>query len=236
MYTKNLVAHRGTDNQILIEFVNQDQKAVNVTGKEFTCRLISHDGSTMLLEKPLVIVNATKGQTKLVLTEQELDSIAPGTVGFSVEQVSTGTPYEPVYVGDNAAARGRIDIIESIMPTFIESKFLTVADHSVNTNILAVFGEALYGSSMYSTPIVHTSSTLNTEDADLITLQILMDQYVGAVIIEGATDNDNLWYTVKVEDIPVAQNLYTTNVVGYHPYLRVSFIRFSGTVTEIQYR
>jgi len=122
VYTKNLTAHRGTDNQILIEFVNQDQKRVDLdpdikagsfvigneytivtvgdtdfiaigaasdtigvvftatgvgagtgtaeateyAGRTFTCRLISHDGDSLLLEKPLDIVNATTGQTKLV--------------------------------------------------------------------------------------------------------------------------------------------------------------------------
>ena len=90
VYTKNLKAHKGTNNQILIEFVNQDQKRVDVTDKEFTCRLISHNGESVILVKQLEIVNALKGQTKLVLTEQELDNITSGTVGFSVEQVANG--------------------------------------------------------------------------------------------------------------------------------------------------
>ena len=97
-YTRNLKAHRGTDNRILFEFVNQDQKPVDVVGIEFTFRMISSDGETLLIEKPLEIVNKGKGQARVVLTEQELDSITPGMKGFSMEQEYVPfawTPIEP---------------------------------------------------------------------------------------------------------------------------------------------
>jgi hypothetical protein len=215
VYTKNLIAHKGTDNQILLEFVNQDQKRVDVTGLEFTVRLISHSGEELLLEKPLELVNALKGQTKLVLTEQELEPITDRTVGFSVEQVQTGKPYEPVYVDDNAGARGNIDIVDSIMPAFSESEILTIPDYGVNTT--------------------YVSSELVTNDVDLHTFQIEMDQFSGTITTEGATDTDGQWYTISTDTLALS-DLHMFNVEGYHPYIRFNVNQTAGTITTIRHR
>jgi hypothetical protein len=264
VYTKNLIAHRGTDNQILIEFVNQDQKRVDLRDKdiasattaagsfiigqdyeisalgdtdfslvgaprtfrvgtiftatatgtgtgtaslvsytdlEFTCRLISHDGTELLLEKPLELVNITAGQTKLVLTEQELDSIAPGTIGFSVEQTADGILYEPVFVDDASGGRGNIDVVDSILPSFVDSSTLTIPNISLSP---------------------YVSSILNTPDTDLITFQLTMAQFSGEVLIEGAADTDNAWYTIDTISV-TESDMLNTNVEGFHPYIRFTF-------------
>lgn len=216
VYTRDLIAHRGTDNQILIQFLNQDQKRVDVTGKEFTCRLISHDGHRLELEKQLETVNETEGQMKLVLTEQELDLIPPGEVGFSIEQTADSTLYEPVYVDDNSGGRGYIKVVDSIMPSFVASKILTIPDHGVNTT--------------------YYSSTLNTDDVDLITFQMDLTQFTGSVIVEGASDVDGLWYTIQTETIATPSDLHAFNVKGYHPYIRFNITETAGTVDKIQYR
>ncbi len=216
MYTRNLIAHRGTDNQILIEFVNQDQKPVDITGKTFTYRLISFNGNLLLLEKPLESVNETKGQAKIVLTEQELEDIVPGLASFSIEQTSTGNPYEPVYVDDNAGGRGNIQIVDSIMPSFSNSLELSIPDHGASTT--------------------YTTSTLNTDSVDLYTFQVEMSSFTGSIVVEGASDTDNLWYTIQTETISSSSNLYTFNVLGYHAYLRFNITETAGTVDKILYR
>jgi hypothetical protein len=216
VYTRDLIAHRGTDNQILIQFLNQDQKRVDVTGKEFTCRLISHNGHDLVLEKLLETVNEGEGQMKLVLTEQELDVIAPGEVGFSIEQTADGALYEPVYVDDNSGGRGYIQIVDSIMPAFTASEILTIPDHGVNTT--------------------YYSSILNTDDTDLITFQFDLNQFTGSVIVEGASDVDGLWYTIQTENIATLSDLHTFNVEGYHPYIRFNITETAGIVDQIQYR
>lgn len=215
VYTQNLVAHRGSDNQILIEFVNQDQKRVDLTGLTFTCRLISTDGSTMLLEKALVPVNLTVGQTKLVLTSAELDLIGPGKIGFSVEQDEVSGLTKPIFVDDNAGARGIIDVVDSIMPAFVPSKQLTIPAHVKPS---------------------YVTSLLYTNDLNFITFQLNMDQFIGDILVEGALDIDNSWYTIQTEPINVASDIYTFNVTGFHPYIRLSITEISGTITKILYR
>ena len=215
VYTKNLIAHRGTDNQILIEFVNQDQKRVDVTGIEFTCRLISHDGEQLLLEKPLVMVQADKGQTKLVLTEQELEAIAPGKVGWSVEQTADSALYEPVFMDDFSNSRGVMDVVDSIMPAFVNSEILTIPDGQTS-------------------PI--NTSILNTDDTDLHTFQFEMDQFIGEIEAEGATDPTGPWYHIQLEDIVELSDLHAFNIEGFHPYIRFTITETTGTITEIRHR
>ena len=263
-YTKNLIASRGTDNQILIEFVNQDQKRVDLRDKsiadiattagsfvvgqsyqiaivgdtdfaaigavynfkvgtifiatgigagtgtaslvtytdlEFTCRIISADDELLLLEKPLVVVNREAGQTKLVLTEEELDKIIPGNMSFSIEQTANNNLYEPVYVDDSAGTRGVIEIVDGILPLANNSSVLTIPEGQT------------------APPII--SSILNTDAVDTFTFQLIMDNYTGSIVVEGATDTDNQWYEIQTE-IVSESNLLIFNVFGYHPYVRFS--------------
>ena len=266
VYTRDLIAHRGTDNQILIQFLNQDQKRVELTryvatgdpvdadalvpgqeycidtvgdtdwttvgtnacyqegtkfiatdvaattaaigtatpiesaDLEFTCRLISHDGEKLILEKPLVVINRTAGQTKLVLTEEELDLIMPGEVGFSIEQTANGVLYEPVYVDDNSGGRGQIKIVDSIMPAFIASDTITIP------------AQTIPGPS-------YESSVLNTNEEYFHTFQFDLDQFTGDINVLGAADTDGLWYTIQTESIS-ASDLHVFNVEGYHPYIK----------------
>ena len=281
VYTKDLIAHRGTDNQILIQFVNQDQKRVNLTRTvaigdpvpadslvpgqlycitepgdtdwtvvgatpncpsiegtkftatgvgtgtgtatpieakdlEFTARLISHDGTGLILEKQLEVINRTQGQTKLVLTEEELDLIAPGKVGFSVEQTADGALYEPVYVDDNAGGRGIIHVYDSIMPSFVASDILTTPEGQPGPS--------------------YVTSLVKTLDAPMHTFQVDMDQFVGDILVEGASDIDGLWYTIQTETIATPTDLHMFNVVGYHPYIRLTYTPTSGSIEEIKYR
>jgi len=214
VYTNNLIAHKATDNQILFEFVNQDQKRVDVTGKTFTFRLISKNGDILVLEKDLVAVNESEGQIKVILTEEDLTGLVPGLFNYSIEQLSINGLYEPVFVDDNAGARGVIEVKDSIMPTFIESKTLTIPNFGTNTSII------------------------NTEAVSSHTFQIVMDNYSGVITVEGATDTDNLWYEIEVFTI-TSSNLLLFNIIGNHPYLRFNIIddgSNTGEVVKITYR
>ena len=217
MYTKNLKAHRGTDNQILIEFMNQDQKPVDVTGMEFTCRLIDREGETLLLEKLLEEVNTDRGQMKLVLLESELDRIHPQDAHFSVERVETGRPYEPVYVDDYAGARGNIEILDSVMPRFVASGEISIPQTAPAPD--------------------YVSSLLETDDQSLYTFVLTLDDFTGDVVIQGATSNDNQWYEIQSFSFTSESGSVNFNISGHHPYIRVSVTNnTTGAINKIQYR
>lgn len=270
-YTRNLKAHRGTDNRILFEFVNQDQKPVDVIGIEFTFRMISSDGETLLLEKTLEIVNKSRGQARVVLTEQELDGISPGIKGFSIEQeyvafawtptipadpVDPDNPvtiqpvyppipncsgptnptgpndpvnpgdfqdvdFEPAYVDDNGGGRGNIEILDSIMPAFVQSNILTIPDYSGLNN-------------------EYNSSIINTDAQDIHTFQLMASDFTGTITFQGGSDTDDEWYEIVSNDYISKNGIIGVNIDGYHPYLRINFSNIEddtdGEITKIIYR
>lgn len=219
MYTKNLTAHRGTDNQILIEFVNQDQKRVDVTGMTFTVRLISADGTELLLEKNLEdLTNAVTarqaGQMKLVLLQSELDVIQPGKISYSIEQTNAALD-KPIFVDEIAGARGVIDIYDSILPSFVPSTEVVVP---------------------LQITLPYLSSIIREPDKGQLTFQIVMDQFVGDIIVQHESDLSNAWTTLQTETILTATNLYTFNLIGYYNVIRLALNPTSGSVTKITYR
>ena len=53
VYAKTLTINKGVDNVLLFEFINQDQKPVNITGSTFVFRLIDQSGGRLLLVKDM---------------------------------------------------------------------------------------------------------------------------------------------------------------------------------------
>jgi hypothetical protein len=54
VYAKQLTINKGVDNVLLFEFINQQEKPVNITGSTFLFRAISTAGDQILVEKELV--------------------------------------------------------------------------------------------------------------------------------------------------------------------------------------
>ena len=59
VYAKQLTINKGVDNVLLFEFINQEQKPVNVTGSTFIFRLLSQDGSQILVSKEMVALTTS---------------------------------------------------------------------------------------------------------------------------------------------------------------------------------
>ena len=52
VYAKPLTLHKGVDNQIQFQFLNQEQKPVDITGKSITCRILNYTGNDATTGKP----------------------------------------------------------------------------------------------------------------------------------------------------------------------------------------
>ena len=64
VYAKTLTVNKGVDNVLLFEFINQDQKPVNITGSTFVFRLIDQSGGRLLLVKDMETLSASTGRVK----------------------------------------------------------------------------------------------------------------------------------------------------------------------------
>jgi hypothetical protein len=229
VYAKPLTLNKGVDNQIQFQFLNQEQKPVDITGKEITCRVINRQGTTVLLKKALTLQLPATGIAALFVNAAEIEDINPQQAYYSLE-IPVGEFDYPVFVDQNAGARGDMNIVNSVLPSFVPSQSVSIPtgqpfpNLDINNNIDNVLPNAA----------TYYSSVINTEDNPILTLQAHFYQYNGDVTIE-ATTNQGLtdWYPITTTAF--SNNSTTTGwtINGYHPYVRMVFISNTGAVSNI---
>ena len=238
VYAKKLTINKGVDNVILFEFINQDQKPVNITGSELRFKLINLAGTAQLIEKEMVIINAQFGRAKVTLTSAETTEFPPEPSSYAIERLS-GNLTEAVFVDAQAQARGDVDILDSVKPAFVPSNLVTIPDiygpdsyidpvWNSNTPDWALNPPGLYGN-VYNDP-QRFSSHVPTNGTSLTTFQMEMDHYTGNVKAQGAQNYESVW--VDVTDVQSYYNKSGAtylNVVGYHPLIRLVSDQWPGT-------
>lgn len=230
VYAKNLKLNLGVDNVILFQFLNQDQKPVNISGCTFTFRIISEDGEDLLYAIELVALNAATGRAKVTIPAADTLLFEAQPASWSLE-ISSGNLDQAVFTDDYSGARGMIEIVDSVYPAFVASRPLTIPSQAPD-------------SSVYFTSTVTTNGNAQT------TFQIDPQDFTGTLQVQGASDavmNTVEWYDVPFTDLKTG-NVVTEknflhsfdrlgiNVEGYHPYLRLSFGISDGKIDLIQYR
>ena len=124
-YAKPLTLHKGVDNQIQFQFLNQEQKPVDITGKSITCRIINYTGGAVLLQKALTLQLPATGIAALELGPADIDGFDAQKCYYSLE-IPVGEFDFPVFVDQNAGARGDLNIVNSVLPSFIPSESITI--------------------------------------------------------------------------------------------------------------
>jgi len=238
VYAKKLTINKGVDNVILFEFINQDQKPVNITGSELRFKLINLAGTAQLIEKDIVIINAQYGRAKVTLTSAETSEFPPDPSSYSIERAS-GNLVEAVFVDAQAQARGDVDIVDSVKPAFVPSHLVTIPtiygpdayiDPVFNANYPdwalnppGAFGNVFNDPQRFSSHVVSNGSSLTT-------FQMEMDHFTGNVKAQGAQTYQSVW-----TDVTEQQSYYNKtgadyiNVLGYHPLLRLVADQWPGT-------
>jgi hypothetical protein len=234
VYAKKLTINKGVDNVILFEFINQDQKPVNITGSTMTFRLVNQAGDELLNQTDMVILNAATGRAKVTLLAKDLDEIEAQPAGYSISRAS-GNLYEPVFTDAQAGARAPVDIVDSVYPEFVPSTELTIPD----TNLSAQDGIAGGAGSNYpdwallaGRPINTYSPYQNTEyyssfiepTSGITTIQMDLVGYTGTIKAQAAENYQSVWYNVtdSTQYLNKTGTIYM-NIVGWHPLLRLAF-------------
>lgn len=231
VYSKTLKLNKGVDNQIQFQFLNQAQKHVDITDKTIICRLISYDGNRLLLEKKLTLVFALNGICTLDLTSADIQDIPAQKCYYSLEIDSSTNAY-PVYVDPTGGARGDIDIIDSVLPKFVNSYNVTIPSQLFPNTVYA--NGVNLCSILSGNTVTYNTSVIISNGSPITTLQASYINYTGNVIIEGSTAPDGGWYTVS--NNYTYANLTNTEgyvVSGYHPYIRMTFIAVDGDVERV---
>ena len=230
VYAKPLTLHKGVDNQIQFQFLNQDQKPVDITGKSITCRILNYQGNELLIQKALDLQLPLTGIAALTLNPADLIDIVPQKCYYTLE-IPVGDFDFPVFVDSNAGARGDINIVNSVLPSFIPSYEVTIPTGQPFPN-LQVGNLDLPGNSQ-----TYYSSTIQSNDNPVMTFQVRYNDFYGNVAILGSTIEDNDWYPITA-DTNLANVTDTRGYVikGFHPYVRLQFVSNYGEIGNILVR
>jgi hypothetical protein len=165
VYAKTLMLHKGVDNKIQFQFLNQEQKKVDITGKTITCRIINYNGTEVLINKALSSDLPATGLAYLFLNAADLEDIDAQSCHYSLVIPEDEFDY-PVFVDPAAGARGQINIVNSVLPSFVPSQVVTIPtgqpfpNLDVNNNINNVLPNAN----------TYYSSIINTQDNPILTI------------------------------------------------------------------
>jgi hypothetical protein len=238
VYAKKLTINKGVDNVLLFEFINQDEKPVNITGSSFIFRAISQNGGKLLVEKPLVALAATVGRAKVTLDAEDLLNIEAQPANYSISRTQPGGLTEAVFVDAQAGARAPVDIVDSILPQFIPSSELTIPTLSISNQIQydgAGYQQYPGGNPYWSgnpNGGSYFASNFDTEyyssfiepRGPVTTIQMDLVGYTGTIKIQAAENYQSIWYNVSesTTHLNETKTIHKT-VIGWHPLLRLCF-------------
>lgn len=237
VYAKKLTINLGVDNVILFEFINQDQKPVNITGSILTFRLLSQNGLELLLEEPMVILNGPTGRAKVTIPQQDLIGIRAEPASYSITRAS-GDLYEAVFTDAQAGARAPVDVVDSIYPEFMPSAELTIP--TTNLGGSAAAGGGGSAGMVYpdwalqaGNPAINTYAPIQSTvfyssfivpTSPLTTVQMDLVGYTGTIKAQAAENYQSDWFDISdsVQYYNETRTIYW-NIEGWHPIVRLAF-------------
>ena len=249
VYAKQLTINKGVDNVLLFEFINQEEKPVNITGSSFMFRVINTEGDRLLLEKPMVILNGPTGRAKIQFTSSELLEILGQPANYSIQRTQPDGGYsDAVFVNAQAGARAPVNIVDSILPQYVPSAPLLIptiklsAQQSYDGTGYGEFPSNPYWSGNpnggnYWNSFLNTeffSSFIEPRNA-VTTVQMTLDGYTGTIKAQAAENYQSIWYNVPMGinfDNPTGTESITyynrtgtiyLNIIGWYPLLRLAF-------------
>jgi hypothetical protein len=228
VYAKTLTINKGVDNVLLFEFINQDQKPVNITGSSFVFRLVNQAGDRLLLTKSMEVLSASTGRVKVVLDTDETINLESQPASYSIQRTS-GNYVQAVYVNANSEARADINIVDSVLPQFIPSADCTVPDMYGKNQFVS--GTSTNWPDWANTPqpqvaIYQTefySSFMPTNESSFTTVKFDLVGYTGTAKVQAAQNYESAWYDVTEAREYLSETATDYfNVVGFHPILRLA--------------
>jgi hypothetical protein len=239
VYAKRLTINKGVDNVLLFEFVNQEQKPVNITGSTFLFRVINTESNELLLQQPMTILNAATGRAKVEFDGSELLEVLAQPASYSIQRTQPGGGYsDAVFVDAQAGARAPVDIVDSILPQFVPSSELTIPTVDLSAQVsyggtsIQQFpdwaGAYWSGGGAYPwynswTNTEYYSSFIEPRSA-VTTVQMDLVGYTGTIKAQAAENYQSIWYNVSESETYLNHTgTIEFTVLGWHPLLRLCF-------------
>ena len=238
VYAKVLTINKGVDNILLFEFINQQEKPVNITGSSFIFRAINTEGDKLLLEKPMVILNGATGRAKVQFSASELLEVLGQPAYYSIQRTQPDGGYsDAVFVDAQAGARAPVNIVDSVLPQYIPSAPLTIpttrlssqgpvdgaswGDYPANPYWAGNPNGGNYWNSFLNTE--YYSSFIEPQSA-VTTVQMTLLGYTGTIKAQAAENYQSLFHNVS--ESRTYYNYTGTiyhNIIGWYPIVRMCF-------------
>jgi hypothetical protein len=238
VYAKRLTINKGVDNVILFEFVNQEQKPVNITGSSFFFRVINTESNKLLLQKPMVILNGTTGRAKVEFDGSDLLQVLAQPASYSIQRTQPGGGYsDAVFVDAQAGARAPVDIVDSVLPQYVPSVPLTIPTTELSNQFsYEGSGWENYAASPYWTGNPNGSNNWNSwvnpqfyssfiePRYAVTTIQMDLVGYTGTIKAQAAENYQSIWYNIS-ESVTYLNETRTIHwtIEGWHPLVRLAF-------------
>lgn len=238
VYAKVLTINKGVDNVLLFEFINQQEKPVDITGSSFMFRAINTEGDRLLLEKPMVLLNGPTGRAKVQFSGSELLEVLAQPAYYSIQRTQPGGGYsDAVFVDANAGARAPMNIVDSILPQHVPSAPLTIpttklsAQASLDGTAWGSYSPGTYWSGNpnggnYWNSFANTEfySSFIEPANSITTVQMTLVGYTGTIKAQAAENYESVFYNVSESE--TYYNYTGTihhNIVGWYPIVRMCF-------------
>jgi len=228
VYAKQLTINKGVDNVLLFEFINQDEKPVNIAGSTFVFRVVNQTGDELLITKDMEILSSALGRVKVVLNTEDTINIQAQPASYSIQR-SAGNYVQAAYVDANSQARADCNIVDSILPQFVPSTECTVPDMYGKNNFVGTAPTQFPDWALTPQPqnsIQMTefySSFIPTNGSSFTTVKFDLVGYTGTVKIQAAQNYESVWYNVsETRNYSGATVSDYFNIVGFHPLLRLA--------------
>jgi hypothetical protein len=238
VYAKRLTINKGVDNVILFEFVNQEQKPVNVTGSGFVFRVINTESNELLLQKPMVILNGATGRAKVEFDGAELLDVLAQPASYSIQRTQPSGGYsDAVFVDAQAGARAPVDSVDSVLPQYVPSAPLTIPNTELS-NQFSYEGVGLenYAASPYWQGNPNGSNNWNSwvnpqfyssfiePKSSVTTVQMDLVGYTGTIKAQAADNYQSVFYNISESETYLDQTrTIHWNIVGWYSIVRLAF-------------
>ena len=238
VYAKRLTINKGVDNVLLFEFINQQEKPVNITGSTFVFRVLNTESDEILIQENMVTLNAATGRAKVTLTSEQLLEVLAQPASYSITRTS-GNLTEAVFTNAQAGARAPLDIVDSALPQHVPSSPLTIptvelsAQFSYDGSGYENYPNSPYwagggaggtggGWNSYVNP-QFVSSFIEPRNA-VTTVQMDLVGYTGTIKAQAADNYQSIFYNVT-ESVTYFNKTGTIhwNIVGWYPLIRLAF-------------